>query len=112
MSQEPAHQEEDAGRWKRLHIDPTISIGHIITTISIAVSMIWWASTVETRLGNHDVKIQHMQAQDERLDRERERERREWKDELREIKAELRELNTRLGNGGLPPPSAGPRAAR
>lgn len=113
MSQDNQNEDNQSEtRWKKLHIDPTISIGHIITTITIAVSAIWWASTVETRIANHDVKIKHIEDADVKLERTRAEERREWKDELREIKQELRELNTRIGNGGYLPPTAGRRDIR
>lgn len=32
------------------HLDKTVNISHIITTMSIVVSAIWWGSSVETRI--------------------------------------------------------------
>ena len=39
------------------HLEKSVSVGHIITTLSIAFSALWWASTVETRLAVNTQKI-------------------------------------------------------
>lgn len=43
----PGWSGEDRRQW---HIDKTVSVSHLITTISMIVSMIWWAATVDKRI--------------------------------------------------------------
>lgn len=40
------------------HLEKSISVGHIITTMTIVVSVVWWASTVETRLAVNATQIE------------------------------------------------------
>lgn len=42
---------------QRFHIDRSISIGHIFTTLSMVFCMLYWASTVETRLAVQENKF-------------------------------------------------------
>lgn len=50
------------------HVEKTVSVGHIITTLSIGVSVIWWASTVETRIAVNTQKIAASEAMIKRQD--------------------------------------------
>lgn len=47
------------------HLDKRVSVGHILTTLSVAVGVIYYAATLETRLAElagadkvHDAKIE------------------------------------------------------
>jgi len=47
------------------HLDKRVSVGHILTTLSVAVGVIYYASTIETRLAElagadrvHDAKLE------------------------------------------------------
>ena len=80
------------GIWGRLHIDPTISLGHILTTIMIAVSAIWWAQSVEARIGGVNIEIVNLKENDKKQETERQQYRTELREDLREIKAEIRIL--------------------
>ncbi len=71
------------------HIEKSVSVGHLMTTVSIIVSMIWWASTVETRLAVTASDIQTMKAQAQTT-------REDVRDSLKEIKDALREMNNKL----------------
>lgn len=82
--------------WQKMHIDPTINLGHIITTIMIVASLLWWGGSVETRLSNHDQKVIALEKMDVAYDKAKEDQRRELREELRDIKQELKELNNRL----------------
>ena len=47
-------RQDDSG----FHLEKSISVGHIITTMTIVVSVVWWASTVETRLAVNATQIE------------------------------------------------------
>lgn len=34
----------------RIHLDPTVSLGHIITTIGLVIAGLWWAAEMYTRV--------------------------------------------------------------
>jgi hypothetical protein len=46
------------GGW---HLDKRISIGHIITTVTVAVAMVGWMLQLENRVSVHDVKINQIE---------------------------------------------------
>lgn len=39
--------EPDRRQW---HLDKTVSISHLITTVSLVVTAIWWAATLDKRM--------------------------------------------------------------
>ena len=85
-------QDDSVSKWKHPHFDPTISLGHIITTVTMAVGMIWWAASVETRMSNHDIRFLQLERTDVEQERVRERQRGDQQRELKEIKEELVEI--------------------
>lgn len=43
-----------------IKIDKTISVGNILTILSIVASMLYWGSTVESRLSQHDLRLSNL----------------------------------------------------
>jgi len=50
--------QENTGGW---HLDRRISIGHLITTGTVAVAMVAWMLQLENRVAVHDVKIDQVE---------------------------------------------------
>jgi TolA-binding protein len=69
--------------------EKTISITHILTTISMAVSMIWWASTVETRITVNRTLIEAGSTQLMRAADDSKGQRAEMRDQLSDINQKL-----------------------
>ena len=34
----------------RIHLDPTVSVGHLLTTMGLLVAGLWWAAEIYTRV--------------------------------------------------------------
>lgn len=49
------------------HLDKRVNVGHLLTTATILGSVMWWGSTVETRLGVLDAKQQAAAVRQEQL---------------------------------------------
>ena len=47
------------------HLEKSISVGHIITTVTVALGAIWWAAKLETRI---DVLHTHFLAVQDRIE--------------------------------------------
>lgn len=77
---------------EHFHLDRSISVGHIITTITIVVSMIWWASTVETRLAVQESSVRALQETDRRHESESSAMRAEIRDQLAALNAKVDRL--------------------
>lgn len=77
---------------EHFHLDRSISVGHIITTITIVVSMIWWASTVETRLAVQESSVRTLKETDLRHEGEATAMRAEIRDQLAALNAKVDRL--------------------
>lgn len=53
---------KDDDRRQGFHIDKSISIGHIISTVTIIIWLITWGSSVETRISVNSTEIKAGQA--------------------------------------------------
>ena len=50
------------------HLDKTVSIGHLITTLTVAGSVLIWAMNVSTRVSVLESEVVHGKLMDERLE--------------------------------------------
>ena len=85
---------------EHFHLDRSISVGHIITTITIVVSMIWWASTVETRLAVQESSVRTLQETDRRHESDSSAMRAEIRDQLAALNAKVDRLVERQASRG------------
>ena len=71
------------------HLDKTISVGHLVSTVVIAVSVFSWAMTLDKRVEQNSLSITHIKeqqiAEQKRIDQLR-----------TEIKQDLRDINQKL----------------
>lgn len=74
-----------------LKFDNHISVGHIITTVTILVGGLWWVASAEARLGS-------LEKFDIYLEKRLENERVERRYDMNEIKALLKEIRDELKN--------------
>ena len=59
--------EEDRNPW---HLDRSISIGHILTTATVACSMVVWFMNMDSRVTVLEREIVHAQQSDQRLEQQ------------------------------------------
>lgn len=71
------------------HLDKTISVGHLVSTVIIAVSVFSWAVTLDKRVEQNSLSITHLKEQ-QVTDRKQVQEMRA------EIKQDLRDINAKL----------------
>ena len=71
------------------HLDKTISVGHLVSTVVIAVSVFSWAVTLDKRVEQNSLSITHLKEQ-QATDRKQVQEMRT------EIKQDLRDINAKL----------------
>ncbi|WP_423186787.1 hypothetical protein ACO1PK_00810 [Alishewanella sp. d11] len=71
------------------HLDKTISVGHLVSTVIIAVSVFSWAMTLDKRVEQNSLSIAHLKEQ-QATDQKRVQELRQ------EIKQDLRDINAKL----------------
>lgn len=74
------------------HLEKSVSVGHLITTVSILFSMIWWGSTVETRLAVNEAKIAESVATHDRDQKDVDQLRNDIKEELKAINEKMDRL--------------------
>ena len=78
------------GQW---HLEKSVSVGHIITTVTVALSAVWWGAKLEGRVSEQAMLIANNSAQVVLLDKRLEAIRAEAELKRAEIK---RELDVRL----------------
>jgi len=92
--------ESFGGDRKNWHLDKTISVGHLLSTVVIAISLFSWASAVDRRVEQNAQAIKYLTKEQIegqfRLDALRS----EIKTDLRAINAKLDRLIERQGGGG------------
>ncbi len=78
--------EYDRRHW---HISKSISIGHIMTTLTALLAALWFFAQQDTRISNLELNVKHLQAQNvlerDRTDRK-----------FDELKADLQRINSKL----------------
>lgn len=80
---------EDQRKW---HLEKNVSVGHIITTLSVAVSMMIWATTVEKRVSLLEAAVPVLVKADERNDVARAESLALIRDDLKAIREKLDRL--------------------
>lgn len=90
MSLQPTHTDRrlqnDQGRW---HLDKTINISHILTTIALTISAFAWISSLEKRIDSASQSITYLSEKQK-----------DGKEEVRVLRSEIRqdlsEINRKL----------------
>lgn len=54
---------DQRGLMSRLHVDPTISIGHILTTVTLVLGLFIWGANIDKRIESNTLNIRHLQDQ-------------------------------------------------
>ncbi len=81
--------ENDYHQW---HLDKTVSIGHIISTVAIALSVFSWALVMDKRIEKNAQSIEFLAQNHERLEQRVDATRNEIRQDLRAINAKLDRL--------------------
>ncbi len=85
----PTQWGADKRSW---HLDKTISVGHLVSTVIIAVSVLSWAVTLDKRVEQNSLNIAHLKEQLAKDQRQVQELRLEIKQDLRDINAKLDRL--------------------
>ena len=85
-------EREDGKPSDRFHIGREISISHIITTVMIGVSGMWWAANMDTKNQVQDNEIKTLGRESARIQLEVREAKLETKDELKSINSKLDRL--------------------
>ncbi|MCB5226213.1 hypothetical protein JAO78_005225 [Alishewanella sp. 16-MA] len=84
----PEEQTESTNE-RSWHLDKTISVGHLVSTVIIAVSIFSWAVTLDKRVEQNSISISHIKEQQMAEQRRAQELRQEIKQDLRDINAKL-----------------------
>lgn len=71
------------------HLEKSVSIGHIIATVSIAGSVLLWAMKMDSRVSVLENEQIHARQTDERIERA-------WRDDMLELKAGILRIEVKL----------------
>lgn len=71
------------------HLDKSVSVAHIGTTIGLIVGALWFFAGQDTRISNLELNIKHLQA-------ERAADQGRTEKKFDELKTDLRMINTKL----------------
>ncbi len=85
----PTQWGPDKRSW---HLDKTISVGHLVSTVVIAVSVFSWAMTLDKRVEQNSLAIIHLKEQQAAEAKRIEQLRSEIKQDLRDINSKLDRL--------------------
>ena len=85
---EPEKLPHERRHW---HLDKSVSIGHIITTLAMVTSALVWAFGMDKRVAVLETELAHSQRADERIERE-------WRDALLRFDAALIRIESKLDN--------------
>lgn len=88
-SEVPTQWGTDKRSW---HLDKTISVGHLVSTVVIAVSVFSWAMTLDKRVEQNALAIIHLKEQQATEQKRIEQLRSEIKQDLRDINHKLDRL--------------------
>ena len=82
----PTQWGADKRSW---HLDKTISVGHLVSTLVIAISVFSWAATLDKRVEQNSIAIVHLKEQQAN-------EQKRLQELRQEIKQDLRDINQKL----------------
>jgi len=71
------------------HLDRRVSVGHLVTTLTVLIAMVLWGARLETRIALTEQDTARQARIDARQDAESQRTR-------EEIRAELKSLNSKI----------------
>ena len=71
------------------HLDKTISVGHLISTAAIIVSVFVWALTIDSRVSRNEAAIRHVLERTDEI-------KQETREDYKEISRKLDEINRYL----------------
>lgn len=71
------------------HLEKTVSIGHIITTLTVACSVIVWAMKMDSRIAVLENEQQHERSTRAQMSQD-------WKEGMSDVKAYLVRIETKL----------------
>lgn len=71
------------------HLDRRISIGHLVTTVTLLVAMTLWAGRMDTRISLLEVSLTRQVSVDRRQDESTQRLREEIREELRALNEKI-----------------------
>ena len=89
-------QQQQQKEW---HLDKTLSISHIISTVAIALSAFAWAMAIEKKIEQNTQRLIFLEAVEKRLEDRVDRTRDELKQDLRAIDSKLDRLIERRHQG-------------
>lgn len=78
--------ERDNRSW---HLEKTISVGHIMTTLTVAGGLMLWGMKTDTRISVLEAEVVHQQQSDERQDKQ-------WQDSISRIEHALIRIEDKL----------------
>lgn len=85
MPQESPRQPQD-DRW---HVSKTINITHLMTTMAMLLSALWYLAGQDTRISQAELNIRHLQDQ-------RVQDRTSTEKKFDELRVDLRSINSKL----------------
>lgn len=77
------------------HLDKTIGVTHLITTLTIATGVLAWANTIDKRVSLIEAELQHQRQTDERQDSVLKESLAAIRDTLREMKETMTRIDER-----------------
>jgi hypothetical protein len=86
MSNEP-------GQW---HISKTVSVGHIVTTLTVALAGFWYFAGLEKRIDTTAIEVAHQKEAIVRVEEQQRRDQSELTRKLTEIRAEQKQDTKRI----------------
>ena len=86
MSNEPS-------QW---HISKTVSVGHIVTTVAVAIAGFWYFAGLEKRIDTTAIEVAHQKEAIVRVEIRQERDQTELTRKLTEIRTEQKQDNRRI----------------
>lgn len=86
----------DHGQYGQWHISKTISVGHILTTLTVVVAGFWYFSGLEKRIDTTALELDHQREAISRVEAQQRRDQSELTRKLSEIRAEQKQDSKRI----------------
>ena len=83
----------ETGRW---HISKTVSVGHIVTTLTVALAGVWYFAGLEKRIDTTAIEVAHQKEAIVRVEEQQRRDQSELTRKLTEIRAEQKQDTKRI----------------
>lgn len=79
----------EGDRRQHWHLDKNISVGHLLTTLALAGSVLVWAMSMDTRVTVLEAELAHSQKYDERMERD-------WRETMQKLESALIRIEAKL----------------